>query len=80
MADIVETYSGHRLHERPRRFQVEGAWKTVVNILSRRRQPGTLGFTVLADDGRRYALNYNQADDVWKVTILPQPGGLSSPV
>lgn len=80
MADLVETYSGHRLHERPLRFRVEGAWKTVVNILSRRREPKALGFTVLADDGRRYALNYHQADDVWKVTILPQPGGLSASI
>jgi hypothetical protein len=80
LADLVETYSGHRVHERPLRFQVEGAWKTVVDILPRRREPGALRFTVLADDGRRYGLYYNQEDDVWKVTILPQPGGLSPPV
>lgn len=79
MADIVETYSGHRMHERPLRFQFGGAWQTVVKILSRRREPGLLGFTVLAADGRRYALYYNQADDVWKVTILPRPGSLFPP-
>jgi hypothetical protein len=79
LADLVETYSGHRVHERPLRFQFEGSWKTVVNILSRRREPGLLGFTVLADDGRHYGLYYNQEDDVWEVAILPCPGRLSPP-
>jgi len=79
LADLVETYSGHRVHERPLRFQFEGSWKTVVKIFSRRREPTALGFTLLADDGRHYALYYIQADDVWKVSILPRPGRLSSP-
>ncbi len=79
LTDIVETSSGHRLHDRPLRFQVGGSWKTVVKILSRRREPELLGFTVIADDGRGYDLYYNQADDVWKVTILPRFGRLSPP-
>ncbi len=74
MADLVETYSGYRLHERPLRFRVEGSWKSVVKILSRWREPEGLGFTVLAEDGRQYRLNYNQKDDLWEASLMtPDP-------
>ncbi len=73
MPDLVETYSGHRRHERPLRFKWQGAWRTVVQVLSRWQEPGGLGFTVLADDGQKYILEYNQENDFWKVGIFP-PG------
>ncbi len=71
MSDLVETYSGHRLHERPLRFQWQEAWQTVVQVLSRWQEPDGLGFTVLADDGLKYILEYNQENDFWKVGTSP---------
>ena len=73
MSDLVETYSGHRLHDRPLRFKLHGSWKTVVQVLARWQEPAFLCFTVLADDGHHYALEYNQEKDFWKVGIC-RPG------
>jgi hypothetical protein len=69
LPDLVETYSGHRLHEAPRRFQRHGSWHTVVRVLARWQEPDFLGFTVLAEDGRRYILQYSKEKDIWKVDI-----------
>ena len=69
MSDQVETYAGHRLHERPLRFQSRGVWHTVVQVLSRWQEPGALCFKVLADNGQRYTLEYNQEKDNWKVGL-----------
>ena len=69
MPDLVETYSGHRLHETPLRFQLQGTWHTVVRILARWQEPESLCFTVLAEDGRNYSLEYIKEKDIWKVNI-----------
>jgi hypothetical protein len=70
LSHLVETYSGHRLHERPARFYWQGAWQTVVQVLSRWQEPGALCFTVLAADEQIYSLQYTQANDIWKVDLL----------
>ncbi|MGQ9687584.1 MAG: hypothetical protein ACUVXF_02175 [Desulfobaccales bacterium] len=70
---VVETYSGHRLHEQPRRFRIEGRWKNVVKVLSSRRHPDTLVFMVLADDGQNYLLEYNPHNDAWRAVLSPSP-------
>ena len=72
MSDLVETHSGHRVHEKPLRFQMQGVWHTVVQVLSRWQEPGRLCFTVSAEDGRHYLLEYNQENDVWKVSIFKE--------
>ncbi len=77
MSDLVETYSGHRLHERPVKFQSEGSWYTVVQVLARWQKPGALCFRVLAGDGRKYLLEYNQEHDFWKVGLCPKTVGRS---
>ena len=69
MPDLVETYSGHRLHETPQRFQLQGTWHTVVRVLARWQEPESLCFTVLAEDGRKYSLEYIKEKDIWKVDI-----------
>ena len=68
MSALVETYSGHRLHERPLRFRREGVWYRVIEVLDRWQEPGVLGFRVLADDGQKYVLEYIQEQDIWKVS------------
>jgi hypothetical protein len=65
----VETYSGARLHEHPRRFTYQGEWLEVVQILHRWREPEHLGFLVVASDSRRYCLNYQLHRDSWEVMI-----------
>lgn len=69
MPDLVETYSGHRLHEAPLRFQLQGSWHTVIRVLARWQEPESLCFTVLAEDGRKYTLQYIREKDIWKVNI-----------
>jgi hypothetical protein len=63
----VETYSGSRLHESPRRFRLGEAWLEVGEILARWRRPGDLGFKVRASDGRLYLLTYRPETDTWEV-------------
>jgi hypothetical protein len=69
LTEQVETYSGHRLHEKPLRFTMQGTWLTVVQVLSRWQEPGILGFTVLAEDGQKYTLWYTQEQDLWKAAL-----------
>jgi len=78
VSTLVETYSGHRLHERPLRFWQEGAWYKVIQVLDRWQEPGVLGFKVLAEDDQEYILEYNKEQDVWKVSNF-QPLGRKTP-
>ena len=66
----VETYSGHRLHERPRRFTWQGQWLEVGRVLRRWQEPDNLSFTVTANDSRCYLLRYHRHRDAWEVGAL----------
>jgi hypothetical protein len=63
----VETYSGGRLHERPRRFTRGGEWLEVERLLAQWREPRRLCFQVVAQDRRRYFLSYQILQDYWEV-------------
>jgi hypothetical protein len=63
----VETYSGFRLHERPRRFFWQGRWLQVDEVLARWQTPDYLVFKVAADDGRTYRLQCHRASDTWEI-------------
>ncbi len=80
MSALVETYSGHRLHERPLRFRREGTWYQVVQVLARWQEPGVLGFRVLADDGQKYVLEYIQEQDIWKVSNFQHLANQTPPI
>ena len=67
----VETYSGSRLHERPRHFTFKGERLEVTRVLASWREPAILAFIVLAHDSRRFLLKYHQLDDVWVIQIWP---------
>ncbi len=69
MRSRVETYSGYRLHERPRRFTWGETWLEVHQIIEEWMAPGYLCFKVRVDD-RAYLLQYNQAQDVWEVELI----------
>lgn len=78
MSDLVETYSGHCLHERPLRFQKQGSWHNVVQVLTRWQKPGALCFRVLSEDGQEYILEYNREQDLWKVDVHSSTVGRDS--
>jgi hypothetical protein len=65
----VETYSGFRIHERPRRFTWEESWLEVDRIIEQWVAPGYLCFKVKAGD-RAYLLKYDQVRDVWEAALL----------
>ena len=65
----VETYSGYRVHERPRRFTFQGEWLEVRRVLSRWREPENLCFTVTAHDSRDYLLKYHLQGNAWEARI-----------
>ncbi len=66
----VETYSGYRVHERPRRFTWQGKWLEVRRVSRRWQEPEYLSFTVTANDSRHYLLRYYHQRDVWEVLAL----------
>jgi hypothetical protein len=67
----VETYSGSRLHERPRRFCWQAEWLEVRRILAHWYEPEGLHFKVRAEDDRVYHLKYHQSTDQWEVRLWP---------
>jgi hypothetical protein len=79
LSDLVETYSGHRLHDRPLRFHTQGSWHTVVQVISRWQEPKFLCFTVLAEDGQKYSFKYIKEKDIWKVGISRSGKSIPSP-
>jgi len=70
----VETYSGFRLHERPRRFTWGEVWLEVQRVLDRWSGPDHLYFRVAVADGRVFLLSYNQQTDAWEVKLLGPQG------
>lgn len=66
----VETYSGYRLHERPRRFTWGTHWLEVRQVLKRWSEPQHLYFKVAAADGGAYLLRYCQPKEIWEVRLL----------
>ena len=65
----VETYSGFRLHERPRRFTWGRTWLEVDQVVDQWAAPDHLCFKVKVAD-RTYLLKYHQAQDIWEVELL----------
>jgi hypothetical protein len=65
----VETYSGFRLHERPRRFTWGKTWLEVQQVVARWLAPGYLYFKVRAEDGV-YLLSYDQAEGIWEAGLI----------
>jgi hypothetical protein len=68
MSNKVETYSGSRLHERPRRFIWQGKGLEVQEVLASWQTPDYLAFKVKADDGCVYLLRYRRIQDSWEIS------------
>jgi len=64
----VECYSGYQADERPARLELKDGVKEIMTIEDRWYSPGATYFRVLADDGDRYILRHEEAQDVWCLT------------
>jgi hypothetical protein len=63
----VECYSGYKADERPVRLKLRVGTRKVVVIEDRWYAPGATYFRVLVDDGDRYLLRHEEAQDVWRL-------------
>jgi hypothetical protein len=63
----VECYSGYKADERPLRLNLKDGAREVVAIEGRWYSPGATYFRVLVDDGDRYVLRHEEAQDVWSL-------------
>jgi hypothetical protein len=61
----VECYAGYKADERPKRLNLTDGSREVVAIEDRWYSPGATYFRVLLDDGDRYLLRHEEAQDVW---------------
>ena len=63
----VECYSGYKADERPVRLKLSDGAREIVAIEDRWYSPGATYFRVLLDDGDRYVLSHEEAQDVWSL-------------
>ncbi len=72
----VRCYSGHTYAQEPISFAWNGQELAVAEVLSRRRVldagRSVIKFVVRTEDGGRFRLSYNEAEDAWSVRSLHQ--------
>jgi hypothetical protein len=64
----VECYSGYKADERPVKFSSKDAVWRIARIEDRWYSPGATYFRVIVEDGDRYLLRHEEAQDVWTMT------------
>jgi len=74
----VESYSGYKLHESPRKFIHEKKQYVVQEIIDQRYEGDTKPdvpivsyFKVRADDCKQYLIRYDSFHDEWTIVIRP---------
>lgn len=77
----VESYSGYKLNESPRKFTYEKKQYVIQKITDRWYEGGTKPdapivsyFKVQADDGGQYIIRYDSFHDEWTMVIRPSTG------
>ncbi len=65
----VRCYAGVSYPERPVAFEWEGRWLEVIDVRQQARTPEGLVFDVVAEDSRRYRLEWTQAAEEWTVRV-----------
>jgi hypothetical protein len=74
----VESYAGYKAEERPLRIVFEAQTLEIAEVEDRWYSPGATYFRVLAENGDRYVLRHDDAQDVWSLTAFrAAPGGIS---
>jgi len=63
----VECYSGYKADERPMRLQLKTGVHEIATIEDRWYSPGATYFRVVLDDGDRYVLRHEEAQDIWRL-------------
>jgi hypothetical protein len=63
----VDCYSGFKADERPSRLNLRDGAREVVAVEDRWYSPEATYFRVLVDDGDRYLLRHDEAQDVWSL-------------
>ena len=63
----VECYSGYKTDERPLRLKLKTGAKEITRIEDRWYSPGATYFRVVLDDGDRYVLRHEEAQDIWSL-------------
>ncbi|OLD82764.1 MAG: hypothetical protein AUF67_03045 [Acidobacteria bacterium 13_1_20CM_58_21] len=64
----VECHSGDQADEFPLRLNLIDGVREIVTIEDRWYSPGATYFRVLVDDGDRYVLRREEAQDIWSLT------------
>jgi hypothetical protein len=68
----VECHSGYKADERPVRVLFGEHALRVAEVEDRWYSPGATYFRVLAEDGDRYVLRHDEAQDRWSLTAYRQ--------
>ncbi len=63
----VECYAGYKVDERPVRVLLNGQMVGVAQVEDRWYSPGTTYFRVLLNNGERYVLCRQEAQNVWTI-------------
>ena len=61
----VETYSGHKLNERPRQFTLDEEIYEINVVLDQWYEPSLTYFKVQSTEGKTYPLRYDEEADEW---------------
>ena len=67
MTARVRCHSDAAYPGRPLSFEWQGAWLAVSEVLRQERTPSGLTYRVLAEDGERYRLSWDEATDRWSI-------------
>ncbi|HKW56636.1 MAG TPA: hypothetical protein VJN42_04695 [Candidatus Acidoferrum sp.] len=66
----VECYSGYQADERPLRILFEERTLEIAEVEDRWYSPGATYFRVVVENGERYVLRRDDAQDVWTLTAF----------
>jgi hypothetical protein len=70
----VDCYAGYRDEETPRRFELDGRWVEVVEVIDRWFGVDHRYFKVRGDDGAVYLLRYDNETERWELKPLGSSG------
>jgi hypothetical protein len=66
----VETYSGYKADEYPKRFWIDDQMIEVMDIEDRWYGPGYSYFKVFASNAKRYILKQDHSSNSWEATTV----------
>jgi hypothetical protein len=66
----VECYSGYKADDRPMCLHLGARSFQIARIEDRWYEPGATFFRVVVEDGDRYVLRHQEAQDVWSLTAF----------